>query len=71
LLLPYRAATALDRDHAPFRVYRFVAWGTGPAAIERRHTLVLRLARELRRWPMDGQMYQALTDAEGPSSRAG
>jgi hypothetical protein len=66
--LPAAIGAALDGEVAPFRVYRFVAWGEGTPAVERRYRIARRLRRGRRRWPLDGEMYLALQAP--PSSRA-
>jgi hypothetical protein len=73
--LPARIGDALDDGPVPFRVYRFVAWGSeAPDTVERRYDIAVRLRRELGRWPPESRMYAALAtelaEEEPPSSRA-
>ena len=64
--LPEDIGVALDTRGAPFRVYRFVAWGVDEQAVRRRYDLVKRLAWERGRWPTDTQISVARRKLEGP-----
>jgi hypothetical protein len=61
--------TALDAVRPPFRVYKFVAWGTGKEGKQRRYDLVVRLHATIGHWPTDAVMYRA--EREGMASSAG